>query len=637
MPRLLEPAQFIELKASGNLPSPKGSALKVMEICQRDNVTLPEIIQAVRVDPAMVGRLLKMANSAAFGRPRPAVALTSDVLMSVGIQSVRQMVLAFSLVSGNRQGQCRGFDYEKFWSRSTATGVAMQLIGAATRAAPPAELFTVGLLAHIGRLALAALHPKRYDDMLPAAGGQFAFELTALEKESFGYSHLEVAATMMQDWGLPKLFCDTVLFHETPALAGFMAGSRSAGLVACLHLAVQMAELCFVAQSERKAEFVKLHSLALELGIADESLLTLSNQMLCEWKEWGALLDISVPELASFSPLDVADEGAAEVTEDLHEGITILVVDDDPTVCLLLKKLLAADGHSVHLARHGDEALAQALHHQPQLVITDLLMPQMDGLQLIKGLRQTELGRSIYIIVLSIVDDEDTLAEALALGADEVIIKPVEGRLLQARLKAAMRIIRELQKQRQEQNELRRRLLELSIVNQRAQNSALIDVLTGLYNRRHAMARLAQEMADAERSHRSLSLLMLDIDHFKAINDNHGHDAGDAVLRQFAEVLRGYSRTPDVACRIGGEEFLIILPDTELQGAQHLAERIRSAIQNQTMVAAEISLKLTASIGVAEKRATVHDPDQFIKLADEALYAAKQGGRNRVAPAHRSP
>ncbi len=137
MPRLLSPAQFVELKASGNLPSPKGSALKVMELCQRDSVTLPEIIQAVQVDPAMVGRLLKMANSAALGRPRPAVALTSDVLMAIGIQSVRQMVLAFSLVSGNLQGQCRGFDYEQFWSRSTATGVAMQLIGAATRAAPP--------------------------------------------------------------------------------------------------------------------------------------------------------------------------------------------------------------------------------------------------------------------------------------------------------------------------------------------------------------------------------------------------------------------------------------------------------------------------------------------------------------------
>ena len=637
MPRLLTPAQFVELKASGNLPSPKGSALKVMELCQRDSVTLPEIIQAVQVDPAMVGRLLKMANSAALGRPRPAVALTSDVLMAIGIQSVRQMVLAFSLVSGNLQGQCRGFDYEQFWSRSTATGVAMQLIGAATRAAPPAELFTVGLLANIGRLALAALHPKRYGELLTRAGGQFAFELPALEMESFGYSHLEVAATMMQDWGLPRLFCDTVLFHEAPAQSDFKAGSRSAGLVACLHLAAQMAGLCFMPQSGRKTEFVKLQAQALGLGIADETLLTLSNQMLREWKEWGALLEISVPEVASFSPLDIAGEDGAEATEEVPEGITILVVDDDPTVCLLLKKLLAAEGHNVHLARHGDEGLAQALHYQPQLVITDLLMPRMDGLQLIKSLRQTELGRSIYIIAITIIDDEDTLAEALAFGADEVLSKPVEGKLLQARLKAAMRIIREQQQQRQERNELRRRLLELSIVNQRAQDSALTDVLTGLYNRRHAMARLAQEMAEAERSHRSLSLLLLDIDHFKAINDNYGRDVGDAVLRQFAEILRGYSRAPDVACRIGGEEFLIILPDTELQGAQHLAERIRSAIQNQTLTAAETSLQLTASIGIAEKRATVRDPDQFIRFADEALHDAKQSGRNRVAPAHRSP
>ena len=107
---MIDPDKFTELKAGGDLPSPKGSALKVLELCQRDNVTLPEIIQVMQVDPVMVGRVLKLANSAAFGRPRPAVALTPDILMSVGIQSVRQVVLAFSLISGNRQGRCPGFD-----------------------------------------------------------------------------------------------------------------------------------------------------------------------------------------------------------------------------------------------------------------------------------------------------------------------------------------------------------------------------------------------------------------------------------------------------------------------------------------------------------------------------------------------
>ncbi len=630
---MLDPNQFIELKASGNLPSPKGAALKVIELCQRDNVTLPEIIQVLQIDPAMVGRILKLANSAAFGRPRPAAALTPDVLMSIGIQSVRQVVLAFSLVSGNREGHCPDFDYELFWSRSAATGVAAQLLGAATRAAPPAELFTVGLLANIGRMALAALHAERYGALITEAGGQFAPPLTTLEQKAFGHTHLDVAAAMMRDWGLPKLFTDAVLFHEAPQLADFGIETRSGRLAYCLKLAAQLADLCFLPQQERGPEFFKLLPQAKELGIPDGNLVALGDQMLREWKDWSAMLELGVREVVPFSALEVEPESQVPSAPETLKHLNILVVDDDPTVCLLLKKLLTAAGHTVHVARDGHEGLGLALQYQPQLVITDLMMARHDGLQLIRNLRQTEFGRSIYIMVLTILDDEDKLAEAFDCGADDYLIKPVESKPLLARLKAGMRMIREQQTLRQEQEELRRRLLELSIANQRAQEAALTDVLTGLYNRRHAMERLTQEWAEAERGHRPLCILALDIDHFKSVNDTHGHDTGDAALRQFAEVLRVYSRTPDVPCRFGGEEFLLIAPDTPLEGALNLAERIRLGIQNKPLVAAGVSLRLTVSIGVAEKSARHANIDQLLKAADEALYHAKQNGRNRTEKA----
>ena len=630
---MLDPNQFIELKASGNLPSPKGAALKVIELCQRDNVTLPEIIQVLQIDPAMVGRILKLANSAAFGRPRPAAALTPDVLMSIGIQSVRQVVLAFSLVSGNREGHCPDFDYELFWSRSAATGVAAQLLGAATRAAPPAELFTVGLLANIGRMALAALHAERYGALITEAGGQFAPPLTTLEQKAFGHTHLDVAAAMMRDWGLPKLFTDAVLFHEAPQLADFGIETRSGRLAYCLKLAAQLADLCFLPQQERGPEFFKLLPQAKELGIPDGNLVALGDQMLREWKDWSAMLELGVREVVPFSALEVEPESQVPSAPETLKHLNILVVDDDPTVCLLLKKLLTAAGHTVHVARDGHEGLGLALQYQPQLVITDLMMARHDGLQLIRNLRQTEFGRSIYIMVLTILDDEDKLAEAFDCGADDYLIKPVESKPLLARLKAGMRMIREQQTLRQEQEELRRRLLELSIANQRAQEAALTDVLTGLYNRRHAMERLTQEWAEAERSHRPLCILALDIDHFKSVNDKHGHDTGDAALRQYAEVLRVYSRTPDVPCRFGGEEFLLIAPDTPLEGALNLAERIHLGIQHKPLVAAGVSLHLTVSIGVAEKSARHANIDQLIKAADEALYHAKQNGRNRTEKA----
>jgi two-component system cell cycle response regulator len=630
---MIDAAKFTEFKVSGNLPSPEGSALKVLELCQRDNVTLPEIIQVMRVDPVMVGRVLKLANSAAFGRPRPAVALTPDILMSVGIQSVRQVVLAFSLISGNRQGRCPGFNYEAFWSHSAATGVATQLLGAATRAAPPAELFTVGLLSNIGRLALAALYPVRYGELLAQAGGQLSAALTALEMEDFGHTHLDIAAAMMQDWGLPKLFTDAVLFHETPELADFDAASRSYRLVRCLHLGARMADNCFMPKQERGKEFFKLLPLAQTLGIANGDLAKLGDQMLREWIDWSTLLEIAAHEVAPFSTLDVTPESSVTVAQEALKHLTILVVDDDPTVRLLLQKLLTAAGHTVHVVGDGREGLAQAARCQPQVVITDLLMPHCNGFQLIQGLRQAELGRSIYIMVLTTIDDEVRLAKALDLGADDFITKPVEGKLLQARLKAGMQTFGEQQVLRHEHEELRRRLQELSIANQRAREAALTDDLTGLYNRRYAMERLAQEWAEAERSHRPLSVLMLDVDHFKQVNDQHGHDVGDAVLRQFADTLRRFSRAQDVTCRFGGEEFLVITTDTALDGALLLAERFRMAVERKALTATGISLHLTVSIGVAEKRVTHANIDQLIKAADDALYRAKHHGRNHVEAA----
>lgn len=626
---MLDPAVFVELKASGNLPSPRGSALKVLDLCQRDNLTLPELIQAVQVDPAMVGRLLKMANSAAFGRPRPVVALTPEVLMSIGIQSVRQLVLAFSLVSGNRQGQCAEFDYEAFWSRSAATGVAMQLLGAATRVAPPPELFTVGLLANVGRLALSAIHPLAYGKLLQQAGGRLGAGLTGLEEHTFGYSHAEVAAAMMLDWGLPRLFCDAVMRHENTEGDGSSRDSRVAQLASCLHLASRLAELCFLQGDERRAGFQELLPLARALDIADGNLALLGDQMLSEWKDWSQLLEIAVREVTPFSALEAPVPQVGDAVGECRR-LTVLVIDEDTAAAERLKGLLEAGGHQVNLAGGGHDGLVEVLDQQPQLVCVDLCADRERGLELIRTLRQTELGRSIYLMVLTRPDDDERLTMALEAGADDYLDKPVVPKLLDARLRAGRRMIREQQLLRLEQETLRRRLLELAITSQHAREAALTDVLTGLYNRRHAVDRLKQEWAEADRGMRPLAVLMLDIDYFKAVNDSHGHDAGDEALRQVADTLRAISRMSDVVCRYGGEEFLVIAPDTSLDGALQLAERMRSAVAQRKLALATQTIKLTTSIGVAVKGDGIASAERLLKAADEALYRAKQYGRNRV-------
>jgi diguanylate cyclase (GGDEF)-like protein len=291
---------------------------------------------------------------------------------------------------------------------------------------------------------------------------------------------------------------------------------------------------------------------------------------------------------------------------------------------------MEAAGHQVSLAQNGHEGMVDALDRQPQLVFVDLFAARDKGLELIRTLRQTELGRSIYIIVLTSPDDDERLAVALDSGADDFLDKPLDARLLNARLRAGRRMIREQQLLRLEQEHLRRRLLELSITSQHAREAALTDVLTGLYNRRHAMDRLAQEWAEADRGLRPLAVLMLDIDYFKVVNDSYGHDAGDSVLRRVADVLRAIARLSDVVCRYGGEEFLIIAPDTPLDGAFQLAERIRVGIERQSMPVGGQTIRLSMSLGVAVKDGRIGSHERLLKAADEALYRAKQKGRNRV-------
>jgi len=636
---MLDAQKYAELKSTGVLPSPKGAALKIIELCQRSNASLPEIIHVIQADPGLTGRILKMANAPVFARARPAVSLSPDVLMSIGTQSLRQVVLAFSVVSANRDGHCRGFDYTGFWSQSVAMGVSAQLLGAAMRVAPPVEMFTCGLLAQVGQLALSAIHPEQYSALLARVGHPSANALANLEEETFGLTHTQVAAAMMADWGIPKLFTDAVLFHEVPETSNFPEDTRSARLVWCLHLAKRMAESCFMEDTARVAQQLSMQPIAQKLGIAPETLLTIGDQMLSEWKAWSALLEIEAHDVTAFNALALDEVNLLEAEASPsagplpHEAIPVLVVDDDPAVLLMLKKLLANAGHQVYTARNGAEALRMALEVQPRILMTDWAMPEMSGLQLIKALRETDLGRGMYVIVLTALGENEDLVQAFDVGADDFIVKPIDPVVLKARLKAGLRVVGVQQDIEKEREALRRVAADLSIAHQHARENSMTDSLTGLHNRRYAMERLAQEWAATERSHQPLSIMALDIDHFKQINDTYGHDAGDVVLRHLAELLREFSRTPDVSCRVGGEEFIIMAPGTTLEGAMHYAERIRAGVQAHAIDISGTRLHLTVSIGVTQKSSGVANLDQLLKQADDALYRAKHAGRNQIVAA----
>lgn len=293
---------FEELKASGELPSPKGVALAVMDMFKRENLALPELAHTILADPALAGRIIKMANSVNPNRNRPIASVTVDTLILIGIQATRQTVLAFSLVMSYRKGKCRKFNYQNFWSHSIAMACAAQTIGAAVRTAPLAEIFVCGLLAEVGQLGLATVRPDDDSMLLEQYANKPLEELLRAESNEFGMNHCDLTAAMMADWGIPQLFIDAVRFYHNPEASGFERGSRNLNLTIALQLAAQLADY-FIAQNHARAAMLPpIFEIGASLNLDAEHLVAIANHAACNWLEWGALLDI---KMAAVPPLEI--------------------------------------------------------------------------------------------------------------------------------------------------------------------------------------------------------------------------------------------------------------------------------------------------------------------------------------------
>jgi len=288
----------------------------------------------------------------------------------------------------------------------------------------------------------------------------------------------------------------------------------------------------------------------------------------------------------------------------------ILVAEDDPISQRVVQANLLEWGYEVTVASDGSEAWAiMRQEESPSLVISDWMMPGMDGLTLCRKIRRMERPGYIYFIILTA---KKAVVEALEAGADDFLTKPFNPEELKYRIRIGERILN-----------LERRILEL----------ANTDVLTGLLNRRAFMEKIRQEISRTRREKRPLSLIMADIDHFKRINDAYGHQAGDLVLKRFAEQLTASTRPYDFTGRYGGEEFIVCLPGTGRSCAGSIGERMRRQTEDMEIMLPDGSgpIRITASFGTAfHTPGSRLDVDSFIKRADEALYRAKREGRNRV-------
>lgn len=622
-----------EIKALGSLPSPRGAALAVMRLSQKADVSVTELAHAVQTDPALVGRLIKAAN-ASSRNARP-VAAVQDALILLGISTVRYLALSFSLVSNYRSGQCDNFNYPRFWSHSLACAVAMQTLAARTRIASPEEAFSIGLLCRIGELSLASVFPREYAQVLEQRAQGEDKPLVACERDSFATTHAELTAAMLQDWGLPRMFVDAVFRHEEPDRIGAPPDSRLYQVVWMLALARLIADLCLADDSERRALMPKLFRYGSTLAIESDSLVALGDQVAREWKDWARVLNVDaheVPPFEEFSQPTAAPALSAEGMPSVEgEALRVLVVDDDKVVRTILTGMLRASGYRVFEAVDGQSGFVMALEVHPHIVVTDWVMAGMDGVGMTRALRQTKFGRGIYILILTALEAEDKLVEAFAAGVDDFLLKPLQPRVLGARLRAAQRVVTLQREIEQDRDEIRRFAAELAVTNRRLQEAALTDVLTGLPNRRYAIEFFQREWLATNRSKRPLACMLIDVDNFKTINDTHGHDIGDAVLKQVSAAIKKALRAQDVACRTGGDEFTVICPQTDLPAALICAERVRKAVAAMEVDAGHARVKCGLSIGVAVRDAGTTDIDALLKRADEGVYLAKQHGRNCVA------
>ncbi len=296
----------------------------------------------------------------------------------------------------------------------------------------------------------------------------------------------------------------------------------------------------------------------------------------------------------------------------------------------LLSRYVSSTGCKLLTATNGREAL-NVLHQEgADLVLSDWSMPVMDGLELCRAIRASEAFGFVYIILLTAHSEKDRVVQALEAGANDFLGKPCHRQELIARLGAGTRILELQSDLHHQQRELHKANAELAILNRKLEVMASTDELTGLANRREAIARLKSYWDLSIRSGQPFSCIMLDVDHFKCFNDNYGHSTGDLVLQQTAAALKHYARTSDVLCRVGGEEFLVLCPNSDLAMATQAAERLRVAVEiNQIPIPGHV-LSVTLSAGVAERSGNTATPEQLFKQVDQALYLAKQQGRNRV-------
>jgi two-component system cell cycle response regulator len=408
--------------------------------------------------------------------------------------------------------------------------------------------------------------------------------------------------------------CDIVLLDVMmPGMDGFEVCRRLKADPATLHLPVVM-----VTALDQPADRVR----GLEAGADDFLTKPVDEIALIARVRSLARLKMMLDELrarANTSANLGLTDVAARIGLDAGDNGRILLVEDRPSSSDRIVASLR-DLHQIEVEKSPQDALFRAAEGAYDIILVSLNLAYFDALRLCSQLRSLERTRALPILMIADLDDRPRILRGLDLGVNDYVVRPIDRNELVARVRTQLR---------------RKRYADSLRDNvQAAIELAVVDALTGLNNRRYLETHLSSALDQAAHNGRPLSLMILDIDHFKSVNDTYGHDAGDEVLKAFARRMKRVVRGADLVCRLGGEEFVIVMPDTPMPVAERIAERVRAAVQSEQFQIGNNgrTIAVTTSIGLAE-RGSDANPDALLRRADKALYGSKTSGRNRVTAA----
>lgn len=588
------------------LPSPSAVALKLLRVVERRDVGVFEVCRVARADPVLVAKSVQMANSPLYSGLRRTAAL-EDAVMRIGVAALARLAVGLTLVHA-AEGWSGCFDLDLFWRRSLVRGLAMQQLARRLRNLPSSEAFSLGLLAGIGRLAMVAAFG---DEAAREAIGDDA-GLLAMQAERWGFDEEQAGAALLEGWTFPSSLA-TALLAPHRAAAG-----RAAEIGAMVAFAREVADALGDARTE--PNLAPLYLAAARVGIDSGGLVEIIGQLRADISEVAGILEIDLPQPEANAELERLRASLVEEPPlpDADAAAVVLIgaADLGP----------AAEDGGLRVLTAPEAAAGRVLLEQlrPDMIVLDS-QAVADATGLCRDIRNS-YGARPYLLVLGAAARALEFVEA---GANDVMERPVDARLLRAKLALggrAARLISALENERHNAFGMQRELVK---VNANLRAAAYTDMLTGLPNRRALAEFVRRSWQEARRAGHALSCVVLDLDHFKHVNDEHGHEVGDRVLRAVARALQAQTRSSDLLARWGGEELVVICPETDLAAANVLAERMRSAVESLDGDFPRVTL----SAGTAQSRADSRSSGEMLRAADAALLEAKRAGRNRVVAA----